>query len=59
MTRLLKWLEEAMVAITFSEVGEYAVAKEFLAVPTVSTRTRTASEIYLPTRKPLRPEGNQ
>jgi hypothetical protein len=58
MKWFVKGIEEVLVAITFSEVGEYAVARESLAVSASSIRTGMAAETQLPAHTPLVPEGD-
>ncbi len=58
MKRLAKWIEDVFAAITFSEIGEHAIAQEFLAVPVFSTRTNVIAEAHLQSYIPLVPEGD-
>ncbi len=56
MKGFVKWIEEILIAITFSEVGEYAIAQEFLPAPVASTRNGLPAQTHLPTRTSFLPE---
>jgi hypothetical protein len=58
MKRLVMGIEEALVAVTFSEVGEHGIAREFLAVQAASPRTKISAETHSRAHIPLVPEGD-
>jgi hypothetical protein len=58
MKRFVKGIEDALVAMTFAEIGEHGIAREFLAVPATSARTKTAAETHSRPHIPLVPEGD-
>lgn len=58
MKRFMKGMEDALVAMTFAEIGEHGIAREFLTVPAASTRKKTAMEICSRPHIPLVPEGD-
>jgi hypothetical protein len=58
MKRFVKGIEDALVAMTFAEIGEHGIAREFLAVPATSAHIKTATEICSRPHIPLVPEGD-
>ena len=58
MKGLLREMENAFVAIAFSEIAEHGIALEFLAVPAASTRLKTIAENRSRPHIPLVPEGD-
>jgi len=58
MKRFMKGIEDALVAMTFAEIGEHGLAQEFLAVPAASAQTKTGTETHSRSHMPLVPEGD-
>lgn len=57
MNGFVREMENAFVAVSFSEIGEHGIALEFLAAPAASTRPNAVAENSGPYTT-LTPEGN-
>jgi hypothetical protein len=58
MNGFVRKMEDAFVAIAFSEIGEHGIALEFLALPAASTRLKIIAENHSRLHIPLVPEGD-
>jgi hypothetical protein len=58
MNGFVREMENAFVAIAFSEIGEHGIAIELLVAPTASTRLKTIAENHSHPHIPLVPEGD-
>ncbi len=59
MNGFARAIENAFIAIAFSEIGEHGTAKEFLAAPAAPTRLVKIAENHSRPHIPLVPEGDR